>query len=118
MENISLGQIATAITFIGIFIGAITGLITFIKKTISKIFKPIDQKIERIEVASTQSRNNIELELIKMILVNFINDIEQGTTKTDIQKKNAYELYDRYQVLGGNSYIHDCWEKLIKEGKI
>ena len=82
------------------------------------ILKPIDQKIENFEKIATKGRNNIELELIKIILVNFINDIENGLTKSDIQKKNAYELYDRYQKLGGNSYIHDSWEKLIKEGKI
>ncbi len=118
MEHISLGQIAAIISFLGIFIGAITGIISFYKSLISKILKPIEKKIEYLEKGATKGRNNIELELIKMILVNFINDIEQGNYKTQIQKKNAYELYDRYQTLGGNSYIHDCWEKLIKEGKI
>ncbi len=118
MENISLGQIAAAITFLGVLIGGITGLIAFSKSFIQKILKPIDQKMEHLEAVASTGRNNIELELIKIILVNFINDIEQGNPKTDIQKKNAYELYDRYQSLGGNSYIHECWEKLIKEGKI
>lgn len=118
MENISLGQIAGVITFLGIFIGAITWMITFFKSSVAKIFKPVDEKIARIERVSMESRNNIELELIKVILVNFINDIESGSNKSGIQKKNAYELYDRYQKLGGNSYIHDCWEKLIKEGKV
>ena len=118
MENISLGQIAAVLTFLSMFIGAVTGIITLLKSFICKILKPIDQKIEKLQKASTESRNNIELELIKIILVNFINDIEQGITKTQIQKKNVYELYDRYQMLGGNSYIHDRWEKLRKEGKI
>ncbi len=118
MENISLGQIAALITFVSIFIGAITGIITFSKTFINKILKPIDKKIEHLEQVATNGRNNIELELIKIILVNFINDIQQGTHKSGIQKKNIYELYDRYQKLGGNSYVHDGWEKLIKEGKI
>ncbi len=118
MENISLGQILTILTFLVAFISAITALVTFLKSFMAKVLKPIDQKIEHLENVASNSRNNIELELIKIILVNFINDIEQGVHKTDIQKKNAYELYDRYQTLGGNSYIHDCWNKLIKEGKI
>ena len=105
MENISIGQIAGIITLISIFAGAIMGLITFYKSFISKIL-------------SVAGRNNIELELIKIILVNFINDIEHGVYKSQIQKQNAYELYDRYIALGGNSYIHDKFEKLIKEGKI
>ena len=118
MENISLGQIAATITFLGVLVGGITGLVTFSKSFITKLLKPINQKIDNLGNISSEGRNNIELELIKIILVNFINDIEQGTYKTDIQKKNAYELYDRYVHLGGNSYIHDCWEKLIKEHKI
>ncbi len=118
MENISLGQIAAIITFLGVFISGITALITFSKSFIKKILKPLEVKIEHMENISKDGRDNIELELIKIILVNFINDTEQGVYKTDIQKKNAYELYDRYKTLGGNSYIHDCWEKLIKEGKI
>ncbi len=118
MENISLGQIAAMITFVSAFIGGITGLIAFSKSFISKILKPINQKIDDLQDISSKGRNNIELELIKMILVNFINDIEQGIDKSQIQKQNAFELYDRYQLLGGNSYIHDRWQKLKKEGKI
>ena len=58
------------------------------------------------------------LSSIKTDLVNFINDVENGIEKSDIQKLNAHELYDRYKVLGGNSYVHDHFEKLLKEGKI
>ena len=118
MENISIGQIAGIITLISIFAGAIMGLITFYKSFISKILKPIDQKINHLEKISVAGRNNIELELIKIILVNFINDIEHGVYKSQIQKQNAYELYDRYQTLGGNSYVHDRWKKLKDEGKL
>ena len=118
MENISLGQIASMITLISILIGAITGLIAFVKSFVTKVLTPLDQKIDHLQKTSSLNRNNIELELIKMFLVNFINDVEHGTYKSDIQKKNAYELYDRYQNLGGNSYIHDSWEKLIQEKKI
>ncbi len=118
MENISIGQIAGIISLISVFIGAIASVIAFYKSFISKILKPIDQKINHLEKISVKGRNNIELELIKIILVNFINDTENGINKSQIQKQNAYELYDRYLLLGGNSYIHDKFEKLIKEGKI
>ena len=118
MENISLGQIAGIITLLSIFIGAVTGIITFTKSFISKVLKPIDTKIERLEKVSTEGRNNIELELIKITIVNFINDVENGVEKTPIQKQNVYELYDRYRILGGNSYVHDRFSKLIKDGKI
>ncbi len=118
MENITLGQILAILTFVGVFIGAITSIITYSKTVMNKILKPINTKIDELQQISIKSRNNIELELIKVILVNFINDIEQDNFKTQMQKQNAYELYDRYKSLGGNSYIHERWNKLIKEGKI
>lgn len=62
--------------------------------------------------------NPLELSSIKTDLVNFINDVEHNTPKSQIQKLNAHELYDRYTKLGGNSYVHEHWEKLLKEGKI
>ena len=118
MENITLGQIATLITFLSVFIGAIVSLITFSKSFIKKVLKPINEKIDDLQVSSSQSRNNIELELIKIILINFINDVDQGINKSAIQKQNAYELYDRYKKLGGNSYVHERWKSLQSEGKI
>ena len=62
--------------------------------------------------------NPIELSSIKTDLVNFIDDIEKGRKKSEIQILNAHELYDRYDKLGGNSYVHDHWEALKKAGKI
>lgn len=60
----------------------------------------------------------LELSCIKTDLVNFINDVENGFDKSEIQKLNAHELYDRYTKIGGNSYVHEHWEKLKEEGKI
>lgn len=65
-----------------------------------------------------QRINALELSSIRTDLVNFINDMENGIIKSDIQKLNAYEMYTRYVKLGGNSYIHSHFEKLKKEGKI
>ncbi len=118
MTNLTLGHIAGIISLLSVIIGALVSILTFSKKFIAKILKPINDKIDHLETSSTNGRNNIELQLIKMILVNFVNDIDQGIHKSPIQKQNAYELFDRYTSLGGNSYIHDRWEKLIKEGKI
>lgn len=118
MENISLGQIATIITFLVAVIGGLTTLIAFFKRFIKKILTPLNAKITELQNAASMSRNNIEIELIKVILANFINDINHGVEKSQIQKQNAFELYDRYLALGGNSYIHENWKKLIKENKI
>ena len=120
MENISIGQIAGIISLISVFIGAIASIIAFYKSFISKILKPIDQKINHLEKISIAKKaiKTGSMNDFKFVLVNFINDTENGIEKSQIQKQNAYELYDRYLLLGGNSYIHDKFEKLIKEGKI
>lgn len=90
-------QIATLITSCSVILVAV-------KKW---LVEPTNKKIEAFELSS-----------IKTDLVNFINDVENGIEKSDIQKLNAHELYDRYYKLGGNSYVHDHFEKLLKEGKI
>lgn len=90
-------QIATLITSCSVILVAV-------KKW---LVEPTNKKIEAFELSS-----------IKTDLVNFINDVENGIEKSDIQKLNAHELYDRYYHLGGNSYVHDHFEKLLKEGKI
>ncbi len=118
MENITIGQIITLITLLVTLIGGITTLVTFSRKFIKKILNPINEKINDFQEKASQSRNNMEIELIKVILANFINDVENGINKSPIQKQNAFELYDRYIALGGNSYIHENWKKLIKENKI
>lgn len=90
-------QLATLITSCSV-------ILVFVKKW---LVEPTNKKIEAFELSS-----------IKTDLVNFINDMESGVEKSDIQKLNAHELYDRYKILGGNSYVHDHFEKLLKEGKI
>lgn len=90
-------QLATLITSCSVILVAV-------KKW---LVEPTNQKIEEFELSS-----------IKTDLVNFINDAENGIEKSDIQRLNAHELYDRYKKLGGNSYVHDHFEKLLKEGKI
>lgn len=90
-------QIAALIT-------ACTTIVVAIKKL---LINPINKKID-----------GLEKETIKTDLVNFINDIEGGIQKSEIQKLNAHELYTCYSKLGGNSYIHEHWELLSKEGKI
>ena len=118
MENITLGQVIGILSCVGVLIGSITTIVAVLKKFIAKILKPIEKKIDDLQENSSKSRNAIELELVKIILVNFVNDVDQGVEKTAIQKRNAYELYDRYKVLGGNSYVHDRWKKLNDEGKL
>lgn len=128
MENITLGQVAGALAFLVLLVGNIKSLIKDFKnpidKRLEKILEPINKKIDDLEKKlddmekeHMKKLSNIELESIKNDLVNYMNLADKGmvTLKT---KKDMYVLYDEYRKHGGNSYIHDEWKRLKKEGKI
>ena len=106
MENITLSQVALALGFLVSLIGSIEFISVRLKKQVDKTLEPINKKIDKLELNS-----------IKTDLVNFMSNAENGTITTE-QNLNAHELYDNYCRMGGNSYIHDKWEKLKKEGKL
>ncbi len=107
MENITLGQIATAFAFLIGLIGSIEMLMLRVNKKITKILEPINKKID-----------NLELTTDKNFLVRFLSDVEQGSQIDEIEWERFYETYKRYHDLGGNSYIDHKVSKLKKEGKI
>ena len=106
MENITLGDISKILAFIVALLGSVTYLKKVLTNSIDKTLKPLNQKIDGLELNS-----------IKTDLVNFMCLAESGQASEE-QIRNAYELFDRYNDLGGNSYVHSKWEKLKKEGKI
>lgn len=110
MENITLGQVLIALVFI-------MSLISNAKNIIKEIKNPFDKKIKEILKPIREDINHLEMSSIKTDLVNFMCLAEQENL-THEQKLIAHELYDRYCEKGGNSYIHDEWERLKKEGKI
>lgn len=103
MNDITLGQISDTLIWIVAFCGAITTITLTINKVIEKQLQPLSHKIDKLDI--NQCRN---------YLVDFLADIEQGINKDETQIKRAYEVYDHYCELGGNSYIHDKWEKLMR----
>lgn len=54
----------------------------------------------------------------KTYLTDFLSDIENKQSKSDIQIKRAYEIYEEYTNLKGNSYVHSKWEELEKKGAL
>lgn len=106
MENITLEQIAKALAFIVAFISSILYLKKMLINSIDKTLKPINKKIDSLELSS-----------VKTDLVNFLVLAEQGQASRE-QIMNAYELFYRYDKLGGNGYVHSKWERLKKEGKL
>lgn len=106
MENITLSQVALALGFLASLIGSVEFISARLKKQVDKTLEPINKKIDKLELNS-----------IKTDLVNFMSSAETGNVTTE-QKINAHELYDNYCKMGGNSYIHDKWENLKKDGKL
>lgn len=117
MENITIGQVAIGLAFLVGLIGSIEFLCVRLKKSmtsvISKEIKPLKDDIESLKL----SHKNDKIDCIKTDLVNFMSLAENETISTE-QKINAHELMDEYTRMGGNSYIHDKWDKLIKEDKL
>lgn len=117
MENITLGEIAKTLAFIVGIIGSVLylkkGTVKGLSKVINEELEPIKKEIK--EVKEETAKNN--LSSIKTDLINFMELADKRTISTE-QKIRSYELYDYYSQHGGNSYVHDKWEKLKKEGKI
>lgn len=67
-----------------------------------------NKKIDKID--------KVRLESDKTYLIDFLSELEAGIQKSPIQIKRAYEIYEEYTKLHGNSYIHNKWEELVKKG--
>lgn len=128
MENITLLQISIGLTFILSLIGNIKTVISTIKnpidKRLEKAVAPIkeeidalNKKIDDMEKEHMQKLNDLRIDSIKADLVNLMCFAEQGNISEE-QKKLGHELFDEYTDAGRNSYVHDKWDKLVKEGKI
>ncbi len=117
MENLTLGELAKVLTFLIGLIGSIkyikNGTVKSISKVIDNRLEPIKKEIKDLREETT--KNN--LSSIKTDLINLMELADKKAISTE-QKIRAHELYDYYRQHGGNSYVHDKWERLIKENKL
>ncbi len=116
MENMILG-ITSATTILNSIL-VIATFINKVKRPVDNVIdnkfqsalKPINNKLDIIE----ERIDKLDIHQCRSYLVDYLADKEAGIEKNDIQTKRAYEIYDHYCELGGNSFIHDKWEKLMK----
>lgn len=99
-----------------IVVALITTLGVIINSLISNSTNRKVEKIDSIKTEFKKDIDNVKKEQDKTYLTDFLADIENGVLKTDIQIQRAYEIYEEYTNLHGNSYVHDKWEELVKEG--
>ena len=118
MEQITLGDIAVAVTFI-------VGLLTsagylrkhfkdWLEQTFTSQFDELKTQINGL----SDRIDEVDMEACKNYLVIFLSDIERGGQIDEIEKERFWEQYERYIRAGGNSYIKRKVENLVKEGRL
>lgn len=106
MENITLGQIKDVVIFLTTLLGGIGVLYGILMKGIKKQLDPINDELKQEKMSR-----------LKSDLTTLMYLAETGAISNE-QKILAHEEYDVYVENKGNSYIHDKFESLHKEGKI
>lgn len=106
MENITLGQIRDIVLFVVALVGGIGALYKLLMVGIKKQLEPINEEL-----------HNEKMKRLKSELTTLMYLAENGELSNE-QRILAHEDYDEYIANKGNSYIHDKFESLHKEGKI
>lgn len=106
MEEITLGQIKDVVIFLTTLLGGIGVLYGILMKGIKKQLDPINDELKQEKMSR-----------LKSDLTTLMYLAETGAISNE-QKILAHEEYDVYVENKGNSYIHDKFESLHKEGKI
>lgn len=118
MENITLGQIGLAVTFI---VGLITGIIFLVNKIkafLQNMFKDQLRGLEgKIDKLSSRV-DEIDMNSCKNFLVARITELKAGETLDEVAVERFYEQYEHYLKKGGNSYVKNEVEKLKNKGKL
>lgn len=117
-----LKTVAEIITSLTVIIGALITIEKFTRGKLTKwlvkpVVEPINNRIDVLEKQSNERGKNVTnlkqeveqfrndskedmknhvLEYDKTYLTDFLSDLENGVTKTEIQKKRAYEVYEEY----------------------
>lgn len=74
----------------------------------------IESKLTKIQLALKEEK----LDRCKTDLIVIMSRIQNGYTPTNEEIRILYETKEKYNKLGGDSYVDDMFEKLKKEGKI
>jgi len=108
MQDITLGQIENLMVWVTGFIGGIWIIVKAVKKAIDKGFEPINKAINSVDKNATMN-----------YLVARMDEIDNGQKLEGVPRKRFLEEYEHYtKDLGGNTYIHEEYDRLKKEGKL
>lgn len=118
MEDITIGQIGAALTFIVGFVGSVVYLKGALRGILSSVVKQELEPLKK-QVDEMQGKiDRVDMESCKNFLVRSISDIERNKDISETELERFYEQYKHYLDKGGNSYIKHKVERLQSEGKI
>ena len=118
MENLTFGDVSSALTLLVAFVGSVAFLHKKLKLWLSKALDDQFQAIDK-EMKSLQDRmDKVDMESCKNFLVRVISDIDNDQTIGETELERFWEQYEYYKSLGGNTYISKKVEKLEHEGRL
>lgn len=85
-----------------------------IETKLDDIKKEFKQDIESLKT----NINDETLGRCKSDLISIMSKIKNGYTPTTEEKMILYETKEKYNSLGGDSYVDDMFDNLKKEGKL
>lgn len=118
MEQLTLEEIAKALTFIVLLGGAVASIIKGIKKVLVKAVNEQTEKITARLEKQEKALAKIDSENCKNFLVQCLSAVEKGETLTTEEKMRLAEEFEHYTAIGENSYIKDWHSRLKQAGKI
>lgn len=108
MNDITLGQIQNFMVWITGFVGAVFVIVKAVQKAIEKGFKPVNDKIDRVDKNSTMN-----------YLVEVMDKVDKGHKLEGVARKRFFDEYEHYtEDLDGNTYVKEEYDRLKKEEKI
>jgi len=118
MENLTFGEVSSALTLLVAFIGSVAFLHKKMKTWITDALEDQFSAIDK-EMQSLQDRlDRVDMEGCKNFLVRVISDIDQGQEIGETELERFWEQFEYYKSLGGNTYISKKVDRLESEGKL
>ena len=108
----NISSCVAILAMLGITIEVIPIKISPLRWLGQRMNKPLEEKVDNLE----GKMKDIDENQCKNFLVRFLADVERGKDLDEVEVERAYNAYEHYfKDLKCNSYIHDKWNRLMKD---